>query len=68
MLLVVVILAVLVVLVQVLMLLRKISAPKVEEEVKEDLRGESAPLFSDRWCQSWSGFGVQLQDDQRILI
>lgn len=67
MLLVVVILAVLVVLVQVLMLLRKISAPKVEEEVKEDLRGESAPLFSDRWWQRWSGFG-QLQDEQRILI
>ena len=68
MLLILVILAVLVVLVQVLMLLRKIANPQGVAEPKEDLRGESAPLFSERWWQRWSGFGVQLQDEQRILI
>jgi cytochrome c oxidase cbb3-type subunit III len=68
MLLILVILAVLVVLVQVLMLLRKIANPQGATEPKEDLRGESAPLFSERWWQRWSGFGVQLQDEQRILI
>ncbi|WP_028525335.1 cbb3-type cytochrome c oxidase N-terminal domain-containing protein [Runella limosa] len=68
MLLVVVILAVLVLLVQVMMLLRKISAPQGDAEVKEDLRGESAPIFSDRWWQRWTGFGVKLADEQRILI
>jgi cytochrome c oxidase cbb3-type subunit 3 len=67
-LLVMVIIAILIILVQVLMLLRKISTPQSATEPKEDLRGESAPLFSDRWWQRWSGFGVQLQDEQRILI
>jgi cytochrome c oxidase cbb3-type subunit 3 len=67
--LVLIIVAVLAILVQVLMLLRKISTPqKAATEVKEDLRGEAAPLFSERWWQRWSGFGVQLQDEQRILI
>ena len=67
-LLVLVIVAIIVILVQVLMLLRKISNPQNATEPKEDLRGESAPLFSARWWQRWSGFGVQLQDEQRILI
>ncbi len=67
-LLVLVIVAIIVILVQVLMLLRKISNPQNATEPKEDLRGESAPLFSTRWWQRWSGFGVQLQDEQRILI
>lgn len=67
-LLVLVIVAIVVILVQVLMLLRKISNPQNATEPKEDLRGESAPLFSARWWQRWSGFGVQLQDEQRILI
>jgi len=64
-----VIVVIAVILIQVLMLLRKISAPKNRSvEVKEDLRGESAPLFSERWWARWSGFGVQMQDEQRILI
>ena len=67
-LLVLVIVAIIVILVQVLMLLRKISNPQNATEPKEDLRGESAPLFSARWWQRWSGFGVQLKDEQRILI
>ncbi len=67
-LLVMVIIAILVILVQVLVLLRKVSTPQGQAETKEDLRGESAPLFSERWWQRWSGFGVQLKDEQRILI
>lgn len=68
-LLILVIVAIIIILVQVLMLLRKITNPqKAEAEAKDDLRGESAPLFSARWWQRWSGFGVQLQDEQRILI
>jgi cytochrome c oxidase cbb3-type subunit III len=67
-LLVLVIVAIIVILVQVLMLLRKISNPQNATQPKEDLRGESAPIFSARWWQRWSGFGVQLQDEQRILI
>lgn len=63
-----VIIAIVVILVQVLMLLRKISTPQNAIESKEDLRGESAPIFSARWWQRWTGFGVQLQDEQRILI
>ncbi|MFN8345803.1 MAG: cbb3-type cytochrome c oxidase N-terminal domain-containing protein [Spirosomataceae bacterium] len=64
-----VIIAVIVVLIQVLMLLRKIARPQnAEAEAKEDVRGDSAPLFSERWWQRWSGFGVQLKDEQRILI
>lgn len=67
-LLVLVIVAIIVILVQVLMLLRKISNPQNATEPKEDLRGESAPLFSERWWQRWTGFGVKLADEQRILI
>lgn len=68
-LLILVIVAIIIILVQVLMLLRKITNPqKAAAEAKDDLRGESAPLFSARWWQRWSGFGVQLQDEQRILI
>lgn len=69
MLLVLVILAVVVVLVQVLMLLQKLTkGTSTSAEAPENLRGESAPLFSDRWWQRWTGFGVKLQDEQRILI
>ena len=67
-LLVLIIVAIIVILVQVLMLLRKISNPQNATEPKEDLRGESAPLFSERWWQRWTGFGVKLADEQRILI
>jgi cytochrome c oxidase cbb3-type subunit 3 len=64
-----VIIAVVAILVQVLMLLRKISnSQKAAVEAKEDLRGDAAPFFSERWWQRWTGFGVQLQDEQRILI
>lgn len=64
-----VIVAIIVILIQVLMLLRKITHPqKAEAEAKEDLRGDSAPFLSERWWQRWTGFGVQLQDEQRILI
>lgn len=67
--LVLVIVAVLIILIQVLMLLRKISTPQnATAAEKEDLRGESAPLFSERWWARWSGFGVKLEDEQRILI
>ncbi|AEI51547.1 cbb3-type cytochrome c oxidase N-terminal domain-containing protein [Runella slithyformis] len=64
-----VILAVVAVLIQVLLLLQKISAKTQPAEAPaEDLRGDKAPLFSARWWQRWTGFGVQLEDEQRILI
>ena len=63
------IIAIVAVLVQALLLLKKISAKNQPEKAEvEDLRGESAPLFSARWWQRWTGFGVQLQDEQRIII
>lgn len=69
MILLLVIAAVVAVLVQVLLLLKKISAKsQTSEQVVEDLRGDKAPLFSARWWQRWTGFGVQLEDEQRILI
>lgn len=66
-LLILVIVAIIIILVQVLMLLRKVANPQ-NAEAKEDLRGDSAPFLSARWWQRWTGFGVQLQDEQRILI
>ncbi|MCU0340772.1 MAG: c-type cytochrome [Spirosomaceae bacterium] len=69
-LLVLVVMALIVLLVQVFMLLQKINS-NVSSPVavaKEDLRGDSAPLFSARWWQRWYGFGVKLDDEQRILI
>lgn len=70
MILILVIIAVVVVLIQVLLLLQKISskAQPADSAVAEDLRGDKAPLFSARWWQRWTGFGVKLQDEQRILI
>ncbi|WP_428659134.1 cbb3-type cytochrome c oxidase N-terminal domain-containing protein [Runella sp.] len=70
MILLLVIVAVVAVLVQVLLLLQKISSKTqpADSAVSEDLRGDKAPLFSARWWQRWTGFGVQLQDEQRILI
>jgi len=68
-LLVMIVLAMLVILVQTFMLLKKLTqSQQTPETVKEDLRGETAPIFSDRWWQRWTGFGVKLQDEQRIII
>lgn len=68
-LLILVVLALVVLLVQVFMLLQKINGTAQRSvAVQEDLRGDAAPLFSARWWQRWYGFGVKLDDEQRILI
>ena len=68
-LLILVVLAMVILLIQIYTLLQKVNRPQYSAETEQtDLRGDKAPIFSERWWQRWTGFGVRMQDEQSILI